>query len=155
MLYYTSFDKGGAIMELSVHDNILYGYVVVSDQDQSRSYTITLYTEFLDRLPIEYTDIVFTGVVAHHFENELPNSILFDVEEADLGRVYEDDQELFERLKNYGWPPYAYTTVDELVATLKAEQIKAFAISASYGLDGWVWAKQMTKVRRDSRNEFA
>ena len=142
-------------MELSIHDNILYGYTVVSAQDQSRSYTITLYTECLDRPPIEYTDIVFTGVVAHHFENELPNTILFDLEETDLARIYESEQELFERLKNYGWPPYAYTTVEELVAALKAKQIKAFAISASYGLDGWVWAKQMTKVQRDSRKEFA
>src|SRR5436190_1264798 len=107
-------------MELSVHDNILYGYTVVSEQDQSRSYTITLYTKFLDRPPIEYTDIVFTGVVAHHFESELPNSILFDVEETDLERTYENDQELFERLKNYGWP-CAYTTVDDLVANLKAK----------------------------------
>ena len=79
-------------MELSVHDNILYGYIVVSDQDQSRSYTIILYTEFLDRPPVEYTDIVFTGVVAHHFESELSNSILFDVEETDLERTYEADQ---------------------------------------------------------------
>jgi hypothetical protein len=142
-------------MELSIHDNILYGYTVVSDHDQSRLYTITLSTAFLDRSPIEYTDIVFTGVVAHHFENEMPNSILFDVEETNFERIYEDAQELFERLKNYGWPPYAYTTADDLVATLKAKHIKAFAISASYGLDGWVWAKQITKMRRDSRKEFA
>jgi hypothetical protein len=140
-------------MELSVHDNVLYGYTVVSDQDQSRSYTITLYTEFLDRPPVEYTDIVFTGVVAHHFESELPNGILFDVEETDLERTYEDDQELFERLKTYGWP-CTYTTADDLVATLKAKHIKAFAISSSYGLDGWVWAEQMTKVQRDSRKQF-
>ena len=30
-------------MEVSVHDNVLYGYTVVSNQDQSRSYTIMLY----------------------------------------------------------------------------------------------------------------
>src|SRR5439155_16532339 len=115
-------------MELSVHDNILYGYTVVADQNQSRSYTITLYTEFLDSPPAEYTNVVFTGVVAHHFESELPNSILFDIEETDLERTYIDDQELFERLKNYGWP-YIYTTSDELFVTLKAKQIKAFTIS--------------------------
>jgi hypothetical protein len=140
-------------MELSVHDNVLYGYTVVSNQDQSRSYMITLYTEFQDRPPVEYTDIVFVGVVAHHFESELPNSILFDVEETDLERTYEDTRDLFERLNNYGWP-CAYTTIDDLFATLKAKQIKAFAISSSYGLDGWIWAEQMTKVQRDSRKVF-
>jgi hypothetical protein len=124
-------------MELSVHDNILYGYTVVSDQNQTRSYTITLYTEFLDTPPVEYTDIVFTGVVAHHFESELPNSILFDIEETDLERTYNDDQELFERLKNYGWP-CSYTTLDELFASLKAKQIKAFTISAvTDSMDGF------------------
>ncbi len=140
-------------MELSVHDNMLYGYTVISDQAHSHSYTITLYTEFLESPPIEYTDIVFTGVVAHHFERELPNSILFDVEETDLERIYEDHQELFERLKNYGWP-CAYTTLDDLVAILKTKNIKAFAISASYGLDGWVWAEMMTKVQRDNRRHI-
>jgi hypothetical protein len=84
---------------------------------------------------------------------KLLRSILFDVEETDLERTYEDDQELFERLKNYGWP-CAYTTVDDLVATLKAKHIKAFAISSSYGLDRWVWAEQMTKVQRDSCKQF-
>lgn len=140
-------------MELSVHDNILYGYAVVSDQNQSRSYTIILYTEFLDSPPVEYTDVVFAGVVAHHFESELPNSILFDIEQTDLERTYTDDQELFERLKNYGWP-FMYTTLDELFVSLKAKQIKAFTISASYGLDGWVWAEQMSKIRRAERKEF-
>lgn len=141
-------------MELSVHDNILYGYTVVSDHDHHRSYTINLYTEFLNRAPVEYTDIVWTGVVAHHFEHELPHSILFDVEEADLKRIYDDNQELFERLKQYGWPPYTYTTADELITILKTQQIKAFTISASYGIDGWIWAKQMRKVQRDRRKEF-
>jgi hypothetical protein len=37
----------------------------------------------------------------------------------------------------------------------KSENIKAFAISASYGLDRWVWAEEMTKVRRDDRKQFS
>jgi len=141
-------------MELSVHDNTLYGFTVVSDESQSQSYTITLHTAYLDHMPFEYTDIVFIRVVAHHFESELPNSILFDVEETQLERVYADHRALFEKLKNYGWP-CAYTTENDLVANLKVRNIKAFAISSSYGLDGWVWAEQMTKVRRNDRKQFS
>lgn len=141
-------------MELSVHDAILYGYSVVSGEYEENAYTITLYTVYMDRPPIRYIDVVFTDVVAHYFENELANSIIFGVEEEDLASIYENNRGLFERLINYGWPPYNYTTADELIATLKAEHMKAFGISASYGLHGWVWAKQMTKIKRDSRKEF-
>jgi hypothetical protein len=141
------------MMEPPVHDNILYAFIVASDEDQSQSYTIRLHTAYLDRMPHEYTDIVFSHTVAHHFECELPNSILFDVEETPLEQVYADHQDLFEKLKNYGWP-CTYKTGTELVASLKAKNIKAFAISASYGLDGWIWAEAMTLVRRDDRKQF-
>jgi hypothetical protein len=140
-------------LQISIHDNILYGYAVMNDQDQSRSYTITFYTEFLDSPSIEYTDVVFTGVVAHYFENELPNSILFDIEQSDLKSTYELVPELFERLTNYGWP-CPYTTLDDLFATLEAKHIQAFLISASYGLDGWVWAEEMNTVQRVERKTF-
>lgn len=140
-------------MEISVHDNILYGYTVVREGYNSHVYTITLYTEFLDNSPVEYTDIVFTGVAAHHFESELANSILFDVEKTEPERIYNDNQELFERLKNYGWP-WMYTTTEELFAAIKTRQLKAFAISASYGIDGWIWAKDMRKIPRAERKEF-
>lgn len=141
-------------MELSIHDNILYAYLVVSEQEDPYLYTITLFTEFSDSSSSEYTDIVFTGVLTHHFEHELSHSILFDVEERDFEYIYENDPDLFERSKDYGWPPYMRTTFAELIATLKTQDIKAFVISTSYGLDGWIWAKQMTKVQRNTRKEF-
>ncbi len=139
---------------LSIHDNILYGVTVVSGAYLSRSYSIRLHTAFLDLRPFEYTDIEFSGVVAHHFGCELPNSILFDIEETELERIYNDHRDLFERLKNYGWP-FPYKTEDDLIASLKTDRIKAFTISSSYGFEGWIWAEQVIEIKRSRRKRFS
>ena len=68
----------------SVHDNWVYAQAV----DHERR-AIVLHTVYPHALPPEFTDVVFEGVIVHHFEQQKvgdgphPANVLFDVEVAE------------------------------------------------------------------------
>lgn len=122
--------------ELSVHDNQVDGYVV--DCPGRR---IVLHTSFRYREPHEFTDIVFEHVLAHVFEHVLPGSILYDVQEVSLDQLLRENTALLEASWRYGWPPIEYRgDLRALAAELSARSVRAYSISSSYGLSGWVLA---------------
>ena len=130
--------------EPSVHDNIVYSYSV--DCEGSR---LVLHTVFRDREPHEFTDLVFRDVVAHHFEHVLPGNILFGVDEVDVASVVSRDRRLLSDSWRYGWPPVPYDgDLEILTETLKASAVRAYEISSSYGLSGWVLAGACDRVPR-------
>lgn len=61
----------------------------------------------------------------------------------------EGNLELLERHKPYCWPTY-YNTLDELREMLINKQYEYYVIFSSLGLNGWVIAKKMNIVKRDS-----
>src|SRR5262245_26994375 len=85
--------------EISVHDNVILSYVV--DAEGRR---ITLHTVYYDREPHERTDVVFSGVLAYHFEGDTFGTVLFEIGAVPIGQVFDDYEALFTRQKNYGWP---------------------------------------------------
>ena len=136
-------------MDISVHDNRLLSYTV-----NCREREIILHTAFLDREPHEYTDVVFSGVAAYRFEGDNFSTIIFDVSEVELEDIYTRQREVFANAKNYGWPT-PYDSAEELLRGLRAENVKGFVINSSYGLDGWVWAREMTlKLRSEAESEI-
>jgi hypothetical protein len=141
-------------MELSIHDNILYGYSVYSQPNKRPFYTIVFHTEYYHVTPNEYTDVFFHQVAAHHFEGELSNTILFDIRDADTHYIYDEYCDLFKRLQNHGWPSM-YETRDDLLRQLAAEKIQAYIIDTSSGLQGWVWAKRVEIIARAERKVFS
>lgn len=132
------------VSEPSVHDNFVLSYTV--DGEARR---ITVRTEYRDREPNERTDVVFEGVLAYHFEGDTLNSILFDIEQAPLGHILDVHRELFARLKNRGWPVPAYDSESGLLERLESDGVKAFVVHSSYGMDGFVLAKEMFLIQMD------
>jgi hypothetical protein len=141
-------------MPISVHDNLVYAQAV--DYGHRR---IVLHTIYADAEPPEYTDVVFEGVIAHHFEQEqfgaspYGANILFDVEEAELKNTLGQNADLLARAKNYGWPMLEYETVEDLVKQLPAGGAKCFEVHASFGLSGFVIATSLEFRPRKSRAE--
>ena len=76
---------------ISVHDNHLVAYTVLAKEKK-----IVLQTEFRDREPHEFTDVVFEEVLAYDFENDLFGAIIFDVEEVDLSAMLKERAAMFE-----------------------------------------------------------
>jgi hypothetical protein len=133
--------------DLSVHDNIVYAYCF--DCEGRR---LVVHTAFQDRTPHEFTDIVFDGVIAHQFQNELRGSILFDVEEIELNAMVSDNAELFRESWRYGWPPVEYKgDLNTLATALRAASVRAYLIDSSYGLSGWVLAASAKRVARSEK----
>src|SRR4051812_20594905 len=89
----------GKAMTRSIHDNNVYGYTVAC-----REQRVTLHTEYLVGDVREFTDVVFSGVIAHRFENQLSGNILLDIEESDLAGIVRAEPNLFEQLRELCWP---------------------------------------------------
>jgi hypothetical protein len=117
--------------ELSIHDNHVLSYTV-----DCQEWRITLRTVDPYSKPPKHTDIVFSGVVAHHFERGDMVTILFDIKEVSPEQVYGEYGDMFERNKGEGWPEERRNT----------ETMKGFLISSSYGLEGFVLAHEMRLV---------
>ena len=136
----------------SIHDNWVYAQVV--DYEGCR---IVLHTVFPHVEPPEFTDVVFEGVVVHHFEQQAFNSghppanVLFDVEESDPAFILGQYAELLARTKNYGWPVLDYGSIDDLVSRLTAGGVKCFEVHGTCGLSGFVFASQMEFRPRQRR----
>jgi hypothetical protein len=140
----------------SVHDNWIYAHTV--DHDRCR---VVLHTVYPHVEPAEFTDIVFEGVVVHHFEQQnmrhgpYPANVLFDVSEADARIILGQHVELLARTKKYGWPHMEYKDLDDLAARLTTGGAKCFEIHGTAGLDGFVFASSMELRARQARAHVA
>ncbi|PZD93125.1 hypothetical protein DNH61_24650 [Paenibacillus sambharensis] len=116
-----------------VHDNEILSY-----QIELSNQVITFKTKYND----EIIEIIFTGVMAHMFVNELPGSIILDIGEYPVSLFIEENQILLDERKDYCWPRY-YDNVENLYALLINEGYVYYIISSSYGLNGWILAKKV------------
>lgn len=133
--------------QISVHDNELLSYTVNCAESK-----ITLRTAYRDREPYEYTEVLFSGVVAYHFESDNFSTLLFDIIEETVEAIYAEYKELFEARKNYGWPAVDYNTEQDLLAKLREQDIRGFSISSSYGMTGFVLASEMQRAPGTARS---
>ena len=126
--------------EISVHDNHLIAYTVLAKEKK-----IILQTEFRDREPHELTEVVFEDVLAYHFENDLFGTIIFDIEEVDLPALLKEHAAMFEAGWRYGWPRGWEQEKEPVEIFAGRLGMRAFELSSSYGMRGWVIAKCMSK----------
>jgi hypothetical protein len=79
-------------MSISVHDNRLISYAV-----NEKEKTILFETVFSEKTPHEYTNIIFSDVLAYFFENhsiEL-GTIIFDIEESETHSILDTNWKKF------------------------------------------------------------
>jgi hypothetical protein len=135
-------------MNPSVHDNFLAGYEVHCDRQ-----AIRLRTEFRDKgEPYELTDVLFSGVEAYEFHHDNFGNIIFDVAEVSLEKLVGDLAEHFaEGHRQSGWPHFWRDSAAAALEYLQQHSIRAFELRSSYGMRGWVLAKEMQKVSRNAK----
>ncbi|MEY3480346.1 MAG: hypothetical protein RIQ71_1121 [Verrucomicrobiota bacterium] len=129
--------------EISVHDNSVVAYEVLAKEKK-----IVLHTECLDRESHEFTDIVFEEVLAYDFENDLFGTIIFDVKEVDLSVLLKEKAAMFEGGWRYGWPRGWEKDKEDIEVFVRRLEMRAFELSSSYGMSGWVLARRMSKVQQ-------
>ncbi|QIF03031.1 hypothetical protein [Roseimicrobium sp. ORNL1] len=138
-------DAAASTPKLSVHDNNIYSY-----EFDSRSRNLVLRTVFKFTEPHEFTDVWFLDVWCHHLEGVLGGDIIERIVEWGLDYELKNFGDLFDRLKNQiGWPPVDWNkeTLHEAVARLN---LRVWHINPSYGMEGFVIAKEMRMVGREA-----
>jgi hypothetical protein len=130
-------------MALSVHDNLLVSYEV-----QCEARTITLRTEYREaNRPTDFANVVFEGVQGYHFENDAFGNIIFGVEAVPVEHVLtEFGADISESYRMAGSPGPWAADLGSAPTYLREHGIKGFTLSSSYGLSGWVLAKEMSIV---------
>lgn len=120
----------------SIHDNRVTSYDV--DGERRR---IVLHTRFEDRDPVEHTDLIFEGVLAYHFEHDNFRNILFGVDQVSIPQVVGAWRSLFEEGAPYAWPGSWNESPEATIRHFESNGAKAFEISSSSGLSGWIVAE--------------
>lgn len=130
-------------IEPSVHDNHLMAYAV-----NGRERSITFQTEYPHTEPAELTDVVFEDVLAYHFQHDLFGNIIFDIEEVSLAQFVEFHGAQCEAGCKWGWPWGWDIRKERLLTYVERMGVKAYELSSSYGMTGWVLCAKMKKTRR-------
>jgi hypothetical protein len=127
-------------MALSIHDNQLISYEVHCEER-----TITLRTEYrVENKPTEFTNVVFEGVQAYHFENDAFGNNIFDAANVPVEQfLTEYGAEISELYRMNGSPTWAADLVSA-PEYLREQGIKGFILSSSLGLSGWAVAKEIS-----------
>ncbi|MFC6648743.1 MULTISPECIES: hypothetical protein [Paenibacillus] len=119
----------------NIHDNEIVSYTV--DLQKSKITFQTLGGKD-NSVPVM---IEFIDVLAHRFETQLQGSILLDISQFEISSFVKDNKELLEKQKDFAWPMY-YEKRADFLEYLLHENYNYYVISASYGLNGWVVAKE-------------
>lgn len=118
-----------------IHDSEIVSYEVDLKNSKLR---LNLQQHELENL--KHIDVVFNVVLVHFFETALQGSIIFDVEERGIDKFIKENSNLLNKQKEYSWP-IDYNDVKELNDLLVNNQYRYYIITSSYGLNGWVIAK--------------
>ncbi len=124
--------------EISIHDNFVTGYTVLCSKRE-----ITLHTEFRSGEQNERTDVCFHGVEAYLIIRDNMGTILFDIEESTLEQITRDYLSEFEKGMKWGWPGPWNNSVQACLDHFRKEGCKGWPIDSSYGMAGFVIAKNM------------
>ena len=128
-------------MTRSIHDNFLVAYEV-----RCKERTITLRTEYdYEGTPTEFTKIVFTGVQGYRFNDDAFGNIIYGLDEVPVEQVLEKHRaQIAESYHMAGAPGPWAANLETAAAFLTAQGVKGFILSSSWGLSGWVIAKEVS-----------
>lgn len=118
---------------ISLHDKLILSYYVNLDKDK-------IVFQLKDRNLDNNIECIFHDVIAHHFENQIKNSIIFELDEDSIESFLKYNYKLLMKQKGSCWP-YDYDDINDLKQKLIENSYKYYTITPSYGMGGWVVSK--------------
>ena len=126
----------------SLHDNLLVSYAV-----DCEGRTIKLRAR-RPNWPNRYDQdrfVVFTGVEGYHFENDAFGNIILSLERTSVNQLLAQvGPTIQESYRQAGSPGPWAADVNVAAGALEDKQIQAFLLSSSYGLSGWILARDVS-----------
>ena len=90
--------------------------------------------------------IAFEGVEGYRFWDDAFGNIIFSLAEVPIDKILlHHRSEIEESYRMSGAPGPWASDLDCAVAVLGAKGVKGFELSSSYGLSGWILAKEATE----------
>ncbi|WP_086444251.1 hypothetical protein [Candidatus Enterococcus lemimoniae] len=86
--------------------------------------------------------IVFHNFLCYKFYDEMPYSIILDLEERVLDKFFTENKELLIQGKKNVWP-MRYNSLEELEEEIRKENLTYQVLYSSYGMNGWVLAERV------------
>jgi hypothetical protein len=124
----------------SFHDDYVVGYEVDCEGRQIRLH-IKPATPAAEQAPVN--TVVFTGVEGYSFQNDAFGNIILDLETVTATRfVSQYRAALAESFRLSGAPGAWVSDLDAAPRILSERGVQAFVLSSSYGLSGWVLARE-------------
>jgi hypothetical protein len=127
----------------SLHDDFLISYEVNCETRQ-----IKLHAKRDPRVPagneerMDHT-IVFNGVEGYQFENDAFGNIIFSLDAVPVARILATyGSRIAESYRMAGAPDSWAADLESATEALTAKGVQGFILSSSYGLSGWVLAKE-------------
>jgi hypothetical protein len=125
----------------SLHDDFIVSYEVNCETRQ-----IKLHAKRDPRIPAgdkERTTISFNGVEGYQFENDNFGNIIFSLRRIPVEQlIAERGAQIAESYRMAGAPNSWAADLASAAQALAAMGIQAFDLSSSYGLSGWILAKE-------------
>ncbi|ACT04163.1 hypothetical protein [Paenibacillus sp. JDR-2] len=123
-----------------IHDNVILSYTVDLQNEQ-----IVIHTR--DESSLKEVDIVLKEVSCHHFEHQLKGSIILAMTVSNISSFIAGNSEILRNGKDHSWPT-VYESLDELEQKLTEGGYKYFNLYSSYGMNGWIVAKDLEVVKK-------
>jgi len=131
----------------SLHDDFLVSYEVNCESRQIKLYA-KRDPRIVESNGNQLRVVTFDGVEWYQFENDAFGNIIFALEEVPIERLLaENGQRIAESYRWAGAPGPWAADLASAAHTLAAKGIKGFVLSSSYGLSGWVLAKEVLVER--------
>lgn len=125
----------------SLHDNYLTAYEVNCEKRE-----ITLHTRRAEWAEQHLShSIVFKGVEGYHFRDDAFGNVIFSLQETPVERlVAENEVGIAESFRRAGAPGPWAANLASAPQALTARSVRGFILSSSYGLSGWVLAREVS-----------
>lgn len=125
-------------LPLTIHDNYLLGYEVTPKKE------IIFRTEYSEGDRSEFTDVIFSGIVAYQFTDDAfeGGSTIYAIDEIDLELFLAEQAGQFKNTYN------DWIASENALQKLKDKGLHYYAISTSIGMHGWVLCKSYLLKKR-------
>jgi hypothetical protein len=122
------------------HDYHLTAYTV---DGENRRISFQLVWPYRTETGVRRATVIFSGVARHFFAYDHGVSIVLAFEEGPLAESLDKHTHQFEDGEKWGWPSFWRGNVENTAAYLEEQSLRFFEISSSYGLSGWVCARDV------------
>lgn len=131
----------------SFHDDYVAGYEVDCD---GRQIKLHIRPGVSDAKQARVTTVVFTGVEGYHFENDAFGNIILDLVAVPMTWFISQYRDELAESSRYGALGAWASDLEAAPRVLTEQGIQTFVLSSSYGLSGWVLAREAFVVPRNA-----